>query len=291
MEKPYICIYHANCIDGFAAAWAVRAHAEASDTLDAWEFYPAVHGTEPPDVKGRQVIIVDFSYKLDVMRKMLDDATTVTIVDHHKTAEADLTVLFEEGKISGVFDTTKSGCMLTWEFLFGPDEPPPPIFFHIQDRDLWKFALGGTREIAAMIFSYDYDFAIWDRLVTADLNALRMSGGALERKHHKDIRELLSVCKYRMTIAGHDVPVANLPYTLSSDAGHEMAKGEKFAACYYDTPTGRCFSLRSADDGLDVSEIAAQYGGGGHKHAAGFSVSWAKMYELALTATTDLQRV
>ena len=28
--------------------------------------------------------------------------------------------------------------------------------------------------------------------------------------------------------------------------------------------------LRSTDDGLDVSEIAKQYGGGGHRNAAGF---------------------
>lgn len=75
-----------------------------------------------------------------------------------------------------------------------------------------------------------------------------------------------------MVIGGFDVPVANLPYTLSSDAGHEMAKGQPFAACYWDTPDGRVFSLRSAPDGQDVSAIAKQYGGGGHRAAAGFKV-------------------
>lgn len=30
------------------------------------------------------------------------------------------------------------------------------------------------------------------------------------------------------------------------------------------------FSLRSTADGTDVSEIAKQYGGGGHKNASGF---------------------
>jgi uncharacterized protein len=80
------------------------------------------------------------------------------------------------------------------------------------------------------------------------------------------------VSKRRMNIGGHNVPVANLPYTLSSDAGHLMGKGEPFAACYMDDPTGRTFSLRSAPDGIDVSEIAKNYGGGGHKHAAGFKV-------------------
>jgi nanoRNase/pAp phosphatase (c-di-AMP/oligoRNAs hydrolase) len=50
---------------------------------------------------------------------------------------------------------------------------------------------------------------------------------------------------------------------------------QPFAACYWDTPEGRAFSLRSSDDGADVAEVAKQYGGGGHRNAAGFKVSYA----------------
>jgi len=75
-----------------------------------------------------------------------------------------------------------------------------------------------------------------------------------------------------MLIGGHDVPVANLPYMFASDAGQLMAEGERFAGSYFDTPEGRTFSLRSTDAGMDVSEIAQQYGGGGHRNAAGFRV-------------------
>jgi nanoRNase/pAp phosphatase (c-di-AMP/oligoRNAs hydrolase) len=49
-----------------------------------------------------------------------------------------------------------------------------------------------------------------------------------------------------------------------------MAAGEPFAACYWDTPDGRVFSLRSREDGVDVSAIAKRYGGGGHRNASGF---------------------
>jgi len=106
-----------------------------------------------------------------------------------------------------------------------------------------------------------------------ELDRLKLEGGAIERKHFKDLAELLKVTTRRMKIAGHDVPVANLPYTMSSDAGHQLAQGEKFAACYWDTPDGRVFSLRSSDDGLDVSEIAKLFGGGGHRNAAGFKLA------------------
>ena len=75
-----------------------------------------------------------------------------------------------------------------------------------------------------------------------------------------------------MVIGAYDVPVASLPYTLVSDAAHLMAQGEPFAACYWDTAEGRVFGLRATDDGVDVSDVAKQYGGGGHAKAAGFKV-------------------
>lgn len=97
-------------------------------------------------------------------------------------------------------------------------------------------------------------------------------GNAIERKHFKDIAELVNVMRREMTIGGVRVPVANLPYTLTSDAGHKMATEHqsRIGVCYWDTPDGRVFSLRSTDDGPDVSAIAKLYGGGGHAHAAGF---------------------
>jgi hypothetical protein len=107
-----------------------------------------------------------------------------------------------------------------------------------------------------------------------DPQKLADQGEAIERKHFKDIAELIKVVTREFVIGGYCVPVANLPYTMTSDAGHELARGKPFAGCYWDTPQGRVFSLRSTDDGMDVSEIAKQYGGGGHKHAAGFRVPY-----------------
>ena len=65
---------------------------------------------------------------------------------------------------------------------------------------------------------------------------------AIERKHFKDIRELLGVTTRYMVIGGCRVPAAKHD---EGDAGHELAKGQPFAACYWDTPEGRAFSLRS----------------------------------------------
>lgn len=287
-----LCIYHGNCADGFGAAWAVR-HALGADNV---EFHAGVYQDPPPDVAGRDVVMVDFSYKNAAIHEMAAKASTLLILDHHKSAADDLAGLpppldgpydpnamlhwqrecNAPASVHALFDMTRSGAGLAWDF-FHPGEPRPPLINHIEDRDLWRFMLYGTREIQATLFSYPYDFDIWDKLMEEDTVALRRDGEAIERKHHKDIAELLEACKRRMVIGGHSVPVASLPYTLSSDAGHIMAQGEPFAACYWDTPDGRVFSLRSAEDGMDVSEIAKQYGGGGHRNAAGFRLPYDKV--------------
>ncbi len=260
-----ICIYHGNCADGFGAAWAVRK------ALGDIEFFPGVYQSPPPDVGGKDVVMVDFSYKRPVLDQMAADARSILIIDHHKTAAEDLVNLPEN--VVCKFDMNHSGAMLTWNHFF-PSDPPPTLLLHIEDRDLWRFALQNTRQIQANVFSYPYDFQVWDKLMAADLSLLASEGEAIERKHFKDINELVGVTARDMLIGGHRVPVANLPYTLVSDAAHKLAKGKPFAACYWDTPKGRVFGLRSDENGIDVSEVAKQYGGGGHRNAAGFTVSF-----------------
>lgn len=291
-----ICIYHGNCADGFGAAWVVR-----KALGDQVEFHAGHYGAAPPDVSGRDVIMVDFSYKRPVLLELAKKARSVLVLDHHKSAAEelapDMNYVVDLGGYSGelsykrfqgdvsidemencpyarvysLFDMGRSGAGLAWDFFF-PRQPRPRLIDHIEDRDLWLFRLDGTREIQAAVFSFPYDFEVWDRLFETDLAELRLEGAAIERKHHKDIAELVAVTKRRMVIGGFNVPAASLPYTLTSDAGSMMATGEPFAACYWDTKHGRVFSLRSTDAGEDVSVIAQQYGGGGHRNASGFRI-------------------
>lgn len=259
------CIYHGNCIDGFTSAWVVRLALGNTVT-----FYAGAYQEPSPDVTGLDVILVDFSYKRPVLEQMVQRAASVTILDHHKTAQADLTGLLGA---QTVFDMEHSGAHITWRHYF-PKDNPPPLLLHIEDRDLWRFTLPKTREIQANLSSYPYDFAVWDSLMATDPTTLARDGEAIERKHAKDIAELLPITMRPMRIGGYAVNVANLPPTLVSDAGHELAVGKPFGACYWDTPQGRVFSLRSTNEGKDVSEIAKQYGGGGHRNASGFRVSF-----------------
>lgn len=278
-----ICIYHGNCPDGFAAATVVRM-ALGSDI----EFHAATHGDPPPEVSGKHVIIVDFSYSGSLLSEMSESAESILILDHHKTAAADLKEIPEVDSyeaflqcrdtdpVCALFDMDRSGAGLAWDFFY-PGAYRPTVINHVEDRDLWRFALPHTRETMAGILSYPFCFTTWRLMIIAEslwIPHLRTIGTAILRKHDEEVGVLLrSTCRM-MAIARYDVPVANLPPTMASDAGHLMARDTPFfAACYWDSPTHRVFSLRSTDDGLDVSEVAREYGGGGHRNAAGFRVT------------------
>ena len=285
-----ICIYHANCADGFTAAWAVR---EALG--DAVEYIPASYGSEPPKVAGADVIIVDFSYKRPVLERMAMSARSILILDHHKTAKDDLAGLPEPhtngwaDHISGLsleiengrdprypralFDMDRSGAQMAWDYFCRGARPF--LVDVVADRDLWRWKIDQSQEINAVIGSHEMTWDTWHELAArlqadADIGRVAAEGEAILRAHDKLVRQVIDVSKRRMMIGGHDVPVAAAPYALASDTAGTMAEGEPFAATYVDGPKGRAFSLRSRADGLDVSSIAQAYGGGGHRGAAGF---------------------
>lgn len=266
MKTPLV-IYHGNCQDGFTAAWAIwTVHPD-------WEFYPGKYQEEPPDVTDREVWFVDFSYKRPVILEMAKTASFIHILDHHKSAEADLVDLPENVDVK--FDMNRSGARLAWE-QFHPNEKTPELLLRVEDRDLWRFTFQDTKGVSAYLFSQDYDFKLWGWVVKLaedkhDLEEMESYGNVILKKQSKDINELLQN-KFKIRIRGYEVWAANLPYTLCSEAGNILAQGEPFGATFYLDGVSAIFSLRSTEEGTDVSEIAKFYGGGGHKHAAGFKV-------------------
>lgn len=292
--KPDVCIYHANCADGFAAAWAVWKRFG-----DDVAYIPASYGDPIPaeQVAGKRVLIVDFSYKRAVLEELAGLADQIIILDHHKTAEADLAdvgklVDFSYKNVSrgfrhpspgalrnvlAWFDVAQSGCVLAWHFC-NPGIPPLKLLLYVQDRDLWQFRMQWSREVAAYVSLMPFGFATWSGISQSaqspnGLDRIIASGELLLRKHDKDVAELLRLTTREMVIGGHRVPIANMPYTMASDAGNILAKGNPFGGTYFDRADGsRTFSLRSSADGIDVSEIATRYGGGGHRNAAGFQM-------------------
>lgn len=270
--KKLLCIYHANCNDGFAAALAVKMYCDREGVEFASQ--PANYGDAPPVVEGyATVAIVDFSYPRDILLQLhttlLEDDGQLILLDHHKTAEADCKDL----PFPHVFDMEKSGAVLAWEY-FHPGEPVPDLLLHVQDRDLWQWKLPGTKEILSGLKLLGYDFDLWQECLehTAGLFDEGLTVLAYERGKVKAIVEADTTPFAH--INGDYVPCLNLT-TLISETLHgliERYPGVPFVASYFETGADRIYSLRSGEKGADVSAVAKKYGGGGHKHAAGFKL-------------------
>lgn len=263
----YLTIYHKSCQDGLAAALAVRKHLWDSGQMKGAKFQTAQYGDAAPDVAGLDVVIVDFSYPRDVLLEMHQKAKSLIVIDHHVTAQEALA-----GLDFCIFDMSKSGAVLAWEY-FHPGKPLPRLMAYVQDRDLWKWELPFSREVSAALHSYKPFLNEQERFLDDNsLAGLISEGAAILRYQQQQIDFVLSQPVQMVEIGGYRVPCINATHLLS-ELGNELAKGHPFAALYFDTDTKRVFSLRSTDEGLDVSEIAKLYGGGGHPRAAGFTVA------------------
>lgn len=309
--KPDICVYHGGCDDGFGAALAV--HMRWGDGV---VYVPGAYGgfEWPRDMDGKRIMFVDFSLKAAQMRELVNGGIvgvrphSVVVLDHHKTAEAELFPWSIGGKdgppadlrgkktgrsalgrvdellamnemenvepIVAFFDMHKSGARMAWEFCHSSYDVPRLIEY-VEDRDLWRFAIAETKAVSAALRTYPHDFDIWSGFLS-DTSRLVTEGGVVLRGHEKNVGEFIKN-RYWTEVGGVSVPVVNVPYHYASDCADAMLKAEPdapFCASWFRRRDGRIqFSLRSRDDRMDVSEIAKKHGGGGHRNAAGFELA------------------
>jgi oligoribonuclease NrnB/cAMP/cGMP phosphodiesterase (DHH superfamily) len=291
-----ICIYHANCFDGFAAAWVVRKKLRDAGGQELnIEYIPAHYGDmklmnsiqqdcyENANIND-DYIILDFSFPRDLMIQIYNKARSILVLDHHKTAEENC-----KGLDFCQFNMNESGASLAWKYFF-PEREVPLMIQYIADRDLWKFELPDSKYVNAYIQSFpmtfnDYDY-IHDTLSNYSLLEVINIGKGIERYKNSMVEAMCKNATLQL-IGDYWVPVINCSL-LFSEVGHYMCQQEyeyidhrnnttymnkpPFAASYFIRADGkRQYSLRSIGD-FDVSEVAKKYGGGGHKNAAGFEI-------------------
>ncbi len=258
-----VCVYHDHCPDGFGGAWAVRRALG-----ERVRFIPGVSGApvRPEAFQDLSVLLVDFCWRRADIEAVAAVARHITVVDHHETACQDLAGL-SLPNLTTHFDMSRSGAMLAWRHFHG-DAPPPALIRHIEDYDLFRFALDGTDEINLALTSLPFDFALWD---TLDVEDLRRDGAPILRWATQQIDRIARSAR-RVTFAGHTVPCVNAPRCFVDRLGHKLAEGEAFAIVWAEARDRIHFSLRSREDGLVLNVIAEQYGGRGHRHAAVFSL-------------------
>jgi len=262
-------IYHAGCTDGFGAAYS------------AWkclgsraEYHACRHGESPPDVKGKTVAILDFSFKNDVTKKMIQDAKDLVVIDHHKSA------VMELHDISNTyFDMKHSGARLAWDF-FQPGKEVPKFINYIEDRDLWKWELPYSKEFSAAFDMVPFEFEEFEKFEDNSVFDDAVKRGSYILAYSKTVVKNVSSKAIQRKFQGMDVLVVNASHWMS-EIGARLSPDCDFAIIWYWDHKARQtkVSLRSFHEHVDVSDIAKHFGGGGHKKAAGFQLSQDKHVE------------
>ena len=304
--KPLV-IYHANCTDGFGAAFAawLKLGDEAEYRPMNYTNDRALLEDVVASATNRETYILDFSFPRDVMDAIFENAKRVVWLDHHASVFKDWGVplddvadeltlgLVQPNDHTVVLNNNGSGAMLAWH-NFHPGTEVPMLIQHIDDRDRWVFALPGSKEIHAALASYKpWSFEQWeDRFLVGRIRfgELKDEGAAILRAHNQNVQSALKQareCEIVLQRVGYHEGFSglagNAPAFLASDLGCELAnKSGTFGLVWSMAGDGQIHcSLRSNGD-YDVSAIAKAFGGGGHRNAAGFStdidtlMSWLK---------------
>ena len=254
-HPPDVVLYHADCMDGFGAAWALWKRFP-----DA-EYVPVKHGYPPPqNLHDRHVLIVDFSYGRETILELAQRTASLFILDHHVTAQSALQDL-----PYAYFDMSRSGAVLAWEWAH--TQTIPWLLQYVQDKDLWQWELPHSREISAALSSYVFDFSVWDSL---RFETLQVEGAGIMRYENMLVSKMVEEARM-VPLGGHMAPAVHSA-VLTSQIGERLAANHPFGIIWHEKDGRRYFSLRSRKGGISVADIASQFGGGGHTHAAGFSV-------------------
>lgn len=315
---PVSILYHADCLDGFGAAYAAwRRFGEHAG------YRPLHHGESPAeaDIAGHAVFILDFSFPPAKLESLAALAHRVVQIDHHVSAlrpwadrltpQADGTLQFRHPTLplQVIFRLDKSGARLAWEH-FQPELPLPLALGHIEDIDLWRFALPGTREFCRALRQQPFSFAAWAELIeqaatpeSAAYRRLLDDGRAIERYYRNEV-ERLAQGQLPMPARLRGEPVdalqarrhgratltdgescwlavtglaVNANTLFSSELGHRLAQQSgTFGLTWQLAADGEVKASLRSEGEFDVSIIAARYGGGGHRNAAGFRLPLAR---------------
>lgn len=284
-----IILFHKNCMDGSGAAWAAWSYLNQNS-----RFIGVQYDKPMPDFAvGDDIYILDFSYSPTVIINAAKTANSITLIDHHKSAQEEHDQYWATNampsNVNIFFDQSHSGCVLAWKHFF-PNNPVPELLNIIEDHDLWRFRYPNTKAVMCALHSkIPFKIQNLSKLFgNASLNKIERIGRLLLEQRNSSIARLISK-KHRIQFGTSTGLAVNGPPEFSNELGHELAKESKsFGATYqYDGESKKWwFAIRSTGD-YDVSIIAKLYGGGGHKNAAGFSLS-REQFE-AIFATTEAE--
>lgn len=266
-NKNIVVLYHGNCTDGFSAAWV------AWKKFGANAEYVGI-GLDDAPLRGlvnKEIYFLDCTYKAKYMPELIRKNKNLVVVDHHITNKAIAKMARDY-----LFDLNHSAAVLSWKYFYN-NKKIPRLLKHVEDVDLWKFKIPYSKEIIAFMDLFDFNFKTWDKLVKDFENPPKyqeyIKQGRLILKYEDKIVERLVASFARpVSFAGYKVYAVNSPNFHSRVAGLLAEKYPPIGIVWREEKNGSVHVSLRSNGTVDVSEIAARFGGGGHKKAAGFYI-------------------
>lgn len=278
------CYYH-NDADGKCAAAIVRQE------------YPGINlipvgnsNISDPDFskinKDDHVILVDLSIPLDAYNKLRDITKTVTWIDHHKST-IDIEPKIDKENLEYVFKSKEGGaCLLTWNYYRSPIKSPYAVNL-ISNYDEWRYRYGDKVmlfHLGSSLFDFNPESSLWELLLDTTSKSKRDSkmvidnictiGHTVLKYQESKVYELLFNCSFYVNMGGYRFLAIN---TDTSNIALRKLDLKKFKIeadgliLFYRQKVKWIVSLYTDKGHIDVSTIAREHGGGGHKSAAGFA--------------------
>jgi len=280
MNKKILCIHH-NDSDGKLAGAIVKNYMNIENhTCELIEVgytnykdklkHLLVNETVP---HYDMVFIVDFSLEKEEMETIKNNYYLVWC-DHHKSAKEKLEEMWEDINQPGIRNLDRCGALLTYEYLYKTRTSTKEINL-VDDYDRWQHKLGEKTHWFAEL-NKNWSIERWIELITnSDTNKMEPlleKGKMLFELKKERIEKIISTGlpvtfrnKKTLFINNSNIYDGSLLGNMICNNGYDIALKYGF------NKDKVIFGLNSIGE-LDVSIIAKEFGGGGHKNAAGFHI-------------------
>lgn len=274
-----VVVYHRNCTDGAAAAYAAWVKYGAMAQYVPYD-YSDDFPLEMESLKGQEVFFVDICPTMALLFEVADSASKVFVVDHHESARRRLkenhAAIGAKSNVTMLLSQANdiAGCMMTWN-LFHEGVAYPDIIRFTNDYDIYRFQYGDvTREYQAAFEQIDLNDIHEIRLFAERRGRDEvLQQGRLLLNARRKLVENIAATATLVSWEDYLVACCNAPRDLRNEVADELHRQTKvlFSMVYSDIEGKRHYSLRANHpECTDLSKLAEKYGGGGHPRAAGF---------------------
>lgn len=271
------CFYHSADLDGHCSGAIVKFY------FPKCELIGINYGDDFPWDKierGELLYMVDFALQpFDDMVKLAGMSELVWI-DHHKSAIESYESSSIAGNLPGArcHDNSQAACELVWEYLYNAFTAVPRAVKLLSQYDTWNHSDPDTLPFQFGLRQYGTDpndTNFWGQLFEiSGLNPLDQiigEGTVILNYQGLENRKYSSACAFETELDGLRCVAINKMLTNSQvfDAVWDAEKYDAMLAFGWRKGAWH-ISLYSTKPDVDVSIIAKNRGGGGHKGAAGF---------------------